>query len=366
MFTLPLLLLAMSRMLFADWFHAWSAGRTLAFVEFALATPVVLWGGWPFFVRMWQSIVNRYPNMFTLIGIGTGTAYLYSAIATFFPDVFPASFRSGHGGVDLYFESAAVIVTPRAAGAGAGAASAKPNGRGDSRAAGAGRQTARRINADGSEVDVPLEQVEVGDKLRVRPGEKVPVDGVVAEGNSFVDESMISGEPVPVEKKPGDRRDRRDRQRHGQSRACGPNASAATRLLAQIVRMVAEAQRSRAPIQRLADQVAAYFVPAVLLVAVITFVAWATLGPEPRYAYALINAVAVLIIACPVRLGSRRRCRSWSAWDAARAAGVLVKNAEALEVDGASRHARGRQDRHAHGRQAAAGDSEANRTVVGR
>ena len=330
-FTLPLVLLAMSRMLFADWFHAWISGRTLSFVEFALATPVVLWGGWPFFVRMWQSIVNRYPNMFTLIGIGTGTAFIYSAIATLFPDVFPASFRSGHGGVDLYFESAAVIVSLVLLGQVLELRARSRTGAAIRALLGLAAKSARRINTDGSEVDVPLEQVKVGDKLRVRPGEKIPVDGVVAEGNSYVDESMISGEPVPVEKKPGDRLIGATVNGTGSLVLRAERVGSDT-VLAQIVRMVAEAQRSRAPIQRLADQVATYFVPAVLLIAVITFVAWATLGPEPRYAYALINAVAVLIIACPCALGLATPMSIMVGVGRGAAAGVLVKNAEALEV----------------------------------
>jgi Cu+-exporting ATPase len=330
-FTLTLVLLAMSRMLFAEWFHAWISGRTLSFVEFALATPVVLWGGWPFFVRMWQSIVNRYPNMFTLIGIGTGTAFIYSAIATLFPDVFPASFRSGHGGVDLYFESAAVIVSLVLLGQVLELRARSRTGAAIRALLGLAAKSARRLNSDGSEQDVPLEHVRVGDKLRVRPGEKVPVDGVVAEGNSYVDESMISGEPVPVEKKPGDRLIGATVNGTGSLVLRAERVGSDT-VLAQIVRMVAEAQRSRAPIQRLADQVATYFVPAVLLVAAMTFAAWATLGPEPRYAYALINSVAVLIVACPCALGLATPMSIMVGVGRGAAAGVLVKNAEALEV----------------------------------
>jgi Cu+-exporting ATPase len=331
MFTLPLFVLAMGHMVWGHRLPAWFAGGGQALVEFLLATPVVLWGGWPFFVRMWQSIVNCYPNMFTLIGIGTGTAYLFSVVATFFPEVFPASFRSEHGGVDLYFESAAVIVTLVLLGQ-----MLELRARGRTGAAIRGLlelapKTARRIDADGVEADVSLDEVTVGDRLRVRPGEKVPVDGVVDEGGSFVDESMISGEPVPVEKKPG------ERVIGGTVNGTGSLVMRAERvgsdtMLSQIVKMVAEAQRSRAPIQRLADRVAAYFVPAVLVAAVFTFVAWAVFGPEPRYAYALINAVAVLIIACPCALGLATPMSIMVGVGRGAAAGVLVKNAEALEV----------------------------------
>ncbi len=301
-FTAPLFVLAMAHMGLAERLPTWLHGRGLAFAQFALATPVVLWGGWPFFARMWRSLVNRYPNMFTLIGIGTGTAYIHSVAATFFPQVFPESFRSGHGGVDLYFESAAVIVTLVLLGQVLELRVRGRTGAAIRALLGLAPKTARRINQDKSEEDVSLDHVMVGDKLRVRPGEKVPVDGVVEEGSSYVDESMISGEPVPVEKRRGDRLIGATVNGTGSLVLRAERVGGDT-VLAQIVRMVAEAQRSRAPIQRLADKVAAYFVPAVLLAAAVTFVAWAVLGPEPRYAYALINAVAVLIIACPCALG---------------------------------------------------------------
>jgi Cu+-exporting ATPase len=329
--TLPLFFLAMGHMLWPHLFSTWLSGRTLAIVQFALATPVVLWGGWPFFVRMWQSIVNRYPNMFTLIGIGTGTAYLHSMMATFFPQVFPQSFRSMHGGVDLYFESAAVIVTLVLLGQVLELRARSRTGAAIRALLGLAAKTARRVDAGGSEADVPLEAVEVGDRLRVRPGEKVPVDGVVVEGSSFVDESMISGEPVPVEKKAGDHVIGATVNGTGSFVMRAERVGSDT-LLAQIVRMVSDAQRSRAPIQRLADQVATYFVPAVLLVSVLTFVTWATLGPEPRYAYALINAVAVLIIACPCALGLATPMSIMVGVGRGAAAGVLVKKAEALET----------------------------------
>lgn len=329
--TVPLFVLAMVHMAWPHLFSTWLTGRTLALVQFALATPVVLWGGWPFFVRMWQSIVSRYPNMFTLIGIGTGTAYVHSVIATFFPDWFPESFRSEHGGVDLYFESAAVIVTLVLLGQVLELRARSRTGAAIRALLGLAAKTARRINADGSEADVPLEQVAVGDKLRVRPGEKVPVDGVVVEGRSFVDESMISGEPVPVEKKEGTRVIGATVNGTGSLVMRAERVGSDT-LLAQIVRMVSDAQRSRAPIQRLADQVATYFVPAVLLASMLTFVAWAVFGPEPRLAHALINAVAVLIIACPCALGLATPMSIMVGVGRGASAGVLVKNAEALEA----------------------------------
>jgi P-type Cu+ transporter len=325
----PLFVLAMGSMLPST--HAWVSGTVLALVEFALATPVVLWGGWPFFVRMWQSIVNRYPNMFTLIGIGTGTAYLYSVVAAFFPNIFPASFRSEHGGVELYFESAAVIVTLVLLGQVLELRARSRTGVAIRALLGLAPKTARRIKSDKNEEDVSLERVEVGDKLRVRPGEKVPVDGVVEDGSSYVDESMISGEPVLVEKKQG------DRVIGGTVNGNGSLVMRAKRVgnetvLAQIVQMVAAAQRSRAPIQRLADKVATYFVPAVVLAAIVTFIVWAVFGPEPRFAYALINSVAVLIIACPCALGLATPMSIMVGVGRGATAGVLVKDAETLET----------------------------------
>ena len=329
--TVPLFLLAMSRMFFAERLGAAFPGRTLSFVEFALATPVVVWGGWPFFVRMVQSIVNRSLNMFTLIGIGTGTAYLHSTVATLFPEIFPESFRSGHGEVDLYFEAAAVITTLVLLGQVLELRARSQTGAAIRALLGLAPKTARRITPGGAEEDVPLDDVHVGDKLRIRPGEKVPVDGTVVEGSSFVDESMISGEPVPVEKKLGDKLIGATVNGTGSLVMQAERVGSET-VLAQIVRMVAEAQRSRAPIQRLADTVAAYFVPAVLLVAIVAFVAWATFGPEPRFAYALINSVAVLIIACPCALGLATPMSIMVGVGRGASAGVLVKNAEVLEL----------------------------------
>jgi Cu+-exporting ATPase len=329
--TVPLVLLAMSRMFFADEFAHWFAPRTWAFVEFALATPVVLWGGWPFFVRLWQSVVHRSPNMFTLIGIGTGTSYIYSSIATLFPQIFPTSFHSSHGGIDLYFESAAVITTLVLLGQVLELRARSQTGAAIRTLLGLSPKTARMLKADGSEHDVPLDEVHAGDKLRVRPGEKVPVDGEVVEGSSFVDESMISGEAVPVEKRAGDKLIGATVNGTGGFVMVAEHVGSET-VLAQIVRMVAEAQRSRAPIQRLADTVAGYFVPAVLAVAVLTFIAWAMWGPEPRFAYALVNAVAVLIIACPCALGLATPMSIMVGVGRGASAGVLVKNAEVLEV----------------------------------
>jgi Cu+-exporting ATPase len=327
--TAPLVMLAMSRMLFTDQLHARFSGRSLSFVELALATPVVLWGGWPFFVRMWHSFVNRSPNMFTLIGIGTGTAYAHSTIATFLPNLFPESFRS-HGEVDLYFEAAAVIVTLVLLGQVLELRARSQTGAAIRALLGLTPKTARRVVPGAGEQDIPLAHVHVGDLLRVRPGEKIPVDGVVAEGTSFIDESMITGEPIPVEKNPG------DQVIGGTVNGTGGFVMRAERvgsetMLARIVQMVAQAQRSRAPIQRLADRVAAYFVPAVMVVAVLTFAVWAVWGPAPRLAYALINAIAVLIIACPCALGLATPMSIMVAVGRGAMAGVLVKNAEALE-----------------------------------
>jgi Cu+-exporting ATPase len=291
----------------------------------------VLWAGWPFFVRGWASITNRSLNMFTLIALGTGTAYLYSVAATVAPGLFPESFRAHGGEVGLYFEAAAVITVLvllgqvlelRARSQTSSAIKALLN---------LAPPTARRIRPDRTEEDVPLEAVQVGDRLRVRPGERVPVDGVVVEGTSAVDESMVTGEPIPVEKAPG------GRVVGGTVNGTGSFVMRAERvgsetLLARIVQMVAEAQRSRAPIQRLADQVSAWFVPTVVGIATLAFVTWSVWGPEPRMAYALVNAVAVLIIACPCALGLATPMSIMVGTGRGALAGVLVKNAEALEV----------------------------------
>ena len=327
----PILLLAMAEMIPGGPVGRFISPHAVIWLELILATPVVLWGGWPFFERGWQSIVNRSPNMFTLIALGVGTAYVYSVTATLLPGLFPDSFRGHTGEVPVYFEAAAIITVLvllgqvlelRARSQTSGAIKAL---------LGLSPKTARRILEDGGETDVPLGQVKPGDRLRVRPGEKIPVDGVVLEGHSFVDESMVTGEPIPVEKGPG------SRMTGGTVNGTGSFVMQAERvgsetLLAQIVRMVSEAQRSRAPIQRLADQVSAYFVPAVVVAAILTFVTWSLVGPDPRMAYALVNAVAVLIIACPCALGLATPMSIMVATGRGALAGVLIKNAEALEV----------------------------------
>ena len=300
-------------------------------VEFALATPVVLWAGWPLLTRGWDSIVNRSLNMFTLIATGVGAAYLYSLVATLLPNIFPAGFREHNGEVALYFEPAAVIVTLVLLGQ-----VLELRARGQTSTAiksllGLAPKTARRIRANGSEEDVPLEQIQIGDRLLVRPGEKVPVDGSVVEGTSAVDESMVTGEPIPVEKIVG------SRVTGGTINGTGAFVMRAERvgaetLLARIVQLVGQAQRSRAPIQRLADRVAKWFVPIVIAVAVVTFFAWLLLGPQPRLAHALVNAVAVLIIACPCALGLATPMAVMVGVGRGARAGVLIKNAEALEI----------------------------------
>ncbi len=305
--------------------------HTITFIQLVLATPVVLWGGWPFFVKGWQSVVNRSLNMFTLIGLGVFVAYTYSVVAALFPGLFPPSFRDAAGNVAVYFEAAAVIVTLVLLGQVLELKARSQTGAAIRALLGLAPKTARRINDDGTEEDVPLDQVQVGDRLRVRPGEKVPVDGVVIEGSSSVDEAMITGEPIPVTKAPGDRVIGATINRTGSLVIRAEKVGADT-LLSRIVQMVAEAQRSRAPIQKLADQVAGYFVPAVVGVAVITFVVWALWGPDPKMAHALINAVAVLIIACPCALGLATPMSIMVATGKGATAGVLFKNAEAIEV----------------------------------
>ena len=327
--TVPLLLAAMAPM--AGWHLGPLDGRAGRWAELVLATPVVLWGGWPFFVRGWASIVNRSPNMFTLIALGTGVAYLDSVLAVLAPALFPPSFRDHHGEVGVYFEAAAAIVTLVLLGQ-------VLELRARSRTSGALKallrlapRKARRLREDGVEEEVPLERVEVGNRLRVRPGEKVPVDGVVVEGTSAVDESMVTGESLPVEKKPGDRVMGATINGTGSFIMRAEKVGADT-VLARIVRLVSEAQRSRAPIQRLADVVASYFVPAVVVAAILTFAAWAVFGPPPRMAYALVNAVAVLIIACPCALGLATPMSVMVATGRGATAGVLFRNAEALET----------------------------------
>ncbi|MDE3169792.1 MAG: copper-translocating P-type ATPase, partial [Acidobacteriota bacterium] len=330
--TIPVLVVAM-----AEYFPSlsslisWASPKAREWFELVLATPIVLWGGWPFFVRGWRSIINRSLNMFTLIGLGVGVAYFYSVVATLFPSIFPPAFRGKGGEVAVYFEAAAVITTLVLLGQ-----VLELRARSETSAAikallGLAPKTARLVREDGTEVDVPLDQVKPGDRLRVRPGEKVPVDGVVLEGSSSVDESMISGEPIPVEKQ-------KDARVIGATvNGTGSLVMRAERvgsetLLAQIVHMVSEAQRSRAPIQKLADIVAGYFVPVVVGIAVVTFIIWGLWGPNPRMAHALINAVAVLIIACPCALGLATPMSIMVATGKGATMGVLFRNAEAIEL----------------------------------
>jgi P-type Cu+ transporter len=329
--TVPIFALAMSDMIPGSPLQNVLSPRSIGWIELILATPVVLWAGWFFFERGWASIVNRSLNMFTLIALGTGTAYVFSVIAVLFPEIFRDSFRVMGGGLPIYFEAAAAITTLVILGQ-------VLELRARSRTSTAIRsllklspKSARLVRADGTEIDVPVEHIAVGDLLRVRPGEKVPLDGVIAEGESSVDESLMTGEPIPVEKLSG------ARVIGGTVNGTGTFIMRAERvgnetLLSQIVRMVSEAQRSRAPVQKLADRVAGYFVPAVILIAIVTFIAWAIYGPEPKMAHALLNAVAVLIIACPCALGLATPMAIMVGTGRGALAGILVKNAEALEI----------------------------------
>jgi len=328
---LPVLALGMSSMIPAQPVQRALSMRAIGWIEFALATPAVVWCGWPLFERGWASLVNRSLNMFTLIALGTGTAYIYSVIALLAPSIFPASFRSGAGDVPVYFEAAAMITALVLLGQ-------VIELRARSRTSTAIRsllklspKTARLVRGDGTEIDVPIEHIAPGDTLRVRPGERVPADGVVTDGSSAIDESLVTGEPIPVEKTAG------SRVTGGTVNGTGSFVMRAERVgsetvLAQIVRMVSAAQRSRAPVQQLADRVASYFVPAVVLAAALAFVAWAAFGPPPRMAHALLNAVAVLIIACPCALGLATPMSIMVGTGRGAQAGVLVKNAEALEI----------------------------------
>jgi Cu+-exporting ATPase len=329
--TIPILALAMSDLIPGQPLQHILSPRAIGWIELILATPVVLWAGWPFFERGWASIVNRSLNMFTLIALGTGTAYAYSVVAVLFPGIFPASFRVMAGSVPIYFEAASAITALVLLGQ-------VLELRARSRTSQAIRsllklspKTARLVRADGTEIDVPVEHINAGDSLRVRPGEKVPADGVIIDGESSVDESLMTGEPIPVEKLRG------AKVIGGTVNGTGTFVMRAERvgsetLLSQIVRMVSEAQRSRAPVQKLADRVSGYFVPAVILVAILTFIVWATYGPEPKMAHALLNAVAVLIIACPCALGLATPMAIMVGTGRGAVAGILVKNAEALEI----------------------------------
>jgi Cu+-exporting ATPase len=327
--SIPLLILTMGPM-FGLPIRDWIGERAAAWLELVLATPVVLWAAIPFFRRGWASIVNRSPNMWTLIAIGVGAAYSYSVIATLFPDIFPHQFR-GHGGsVPVYFEASAVIVALVFLGQVLELRARERTGSAIRALLDLAPKTARRIDKDGAETDIPLDQVMVGDRLRIRPGESVPVDGSVAEGRSSVDESMITGEPVPVEKTEGDHLTGGTINKNGALIMRAEKVGADT-MLSRIVDMVAKAQRSRAPIQGLADRVSYYFVPAVVLVAIIAFFAWAIFGPQPPLVYAIVAAVSVLIIACPCALGLATPMSIMTATGRGAQAGVLIRDAEALE-----------------------------------
>lgn len=332
------LALPMLAVMFSEFLHSMPLQHLLsaqewAWIEFVLATPVVLWCGWPFFVRGWQSVVNRRLNMFTLIALGTGTAYAYSVFATWVPQLFPPSFRGEGGQIDLYFEPAAVIVTLVLLGQVMELRARSQTSSAIRSLLGLAPKMARRIDEQGGEADVPLDQVQVGERLRVRPGEKVPVDGLVLEGHSSVDESMVSGEPIPVEKSTG------AKVTGGTVNGTGGFVMRAERvgadtLLSQIVKMVSEAQRTRAPIQRLADRVSSYFVPVVIVASMVTFIVWFVVGPQPRFAHALVNAVAVLIVACPCALGLATPMAIMVGTGRGAGAGILIRNAEALELFG--------------------------------
>ncbi len=329
--SIPVLAIAMGDLLPGAPLQSWASATVWNLIELILATPVVLWCGWPLLVKGWQSVVHRSLNMFTLIALGVSVAWIYSVIAALLPGLFPDGFRSEDGTVAIYFEAAAVITTLVLLGQVLELRARNATGSAIQSLLGLAPKTAIRVGPDGRDSEVPLEDVHVGDHLRVRPGEKIPVDGRVIEGSTHVDESMVTGEPIPVEKTAGDTVIGATVNQTGSIVIEATKVGAQT-LLAQIVEMVAAAQRSRAPIQKLADQVAGYFVPAVILAAVITFAVWASVGPEPRMAYALINAVAVLIIACPCALGLATPMSIMVATGKGATAGVLFRNAEAIET----------------------------------
>jgi P-type Cu+ transporter len=329
--SVPILAIAMRHMLGLGFLEHQASPRTWSLIELALATPVVLWAGWPFHQRAWRSVLNRSLNMFTLIGLGTAMAYLYSLVAILGPGLFPAALRDGHGMVGVYFEAAAVIITLVLLGQVLELRARSRTGAAIRSLLDLAPKNARRIDADGGEVDVALDAVQVGDRLRVRPGEKVPVDGIVVEGTSHVDESMLTGEPGPAARGPGDRVVGATINGTGSLVIEAEQVGDET-LLARIVQMVAAAQRSRAPIQRTADRVAAWFVPAVIAIAAVSGAVWMTAGPEPRLAFALVTSVSVLIIACPCALGLATPMSIMVASGRGASAGVLFRDAEAIEI----------------------------------
>ena len=331
--TVPLVAIAMSHLLPGTPFQMALPAHQQRWVELLLATPEVLWGGWPFFQRFWQSLVNHSLNMFTLIGLGVGVSYGYSVIATFLPWIFPPAFHDEHGLVGVYFEAAAVITVLVLLGQVLELNARSQTGAAIRALLGLAPKTARRVNPDGTEEEISLATVQVGDRLRVRPGEIIPADGKVVDGSSSVDESMMTGEPIPVEKKSGEAVIGATINGRG-SLIIVAEKVGSTSLLSQIVNMVSEAQRSRAPIQKLADRVSGYFVPAVIGIAIIAFIAWAIVGPEPAMAYGLISAVSVLIIACPCALGLATPMSIMVASGKGASSGVLFRNAEAIEILG--------------------------------
>ncbi|RUV30614.1 heavy metal translocating P-type ATPase, partial [Mesorhizobium sp. M5C.F.Ca.IN.020.32.2.1] len=327
--SVPLLIFAMAPMLGVT-FSAFIEDSAKIWVELTLASPVVLWAAFPFFHRGWDSVLNRSPNMWTLISLGVGAAYLYSVVAALFPDIFPHQFRGHEGTVPVYFEAAAVIVALVFLGQVLELRAREKTGSAIRALLDLAPKTARLIGEDGSENDVPLDTVKAGDRLRIRPGDAVPVDGIVLEGRSSIDESMLSGEPLPVEKTEGDPLTGGTLNKNGSLIMRAERIGAET-TLARIVELVAKAQRSRAPIQGLADRVSFYFVPAVVVVAIVAFIAWAIIGPQPSLVFAIVSAVSVLIIACPCALGLATPMSIMTATGRGAHAGVLIKDAEALE-----------------------------------
>ena len=329
--SVPVFILAMIADLVPNWLPEWLTMPIVQWIEFTLATPVVLWGGWPFYVRAVQSVKTWNLNMFTLIGLGVSVSWVFSVIGLLFPEIFPTSMQHEGGTVSVYFEAAAVITALVLLGQVLELRARSRTNAAIKMLLGLAPNTARIVREDGSEEDIPMEQVKVGDILRVRPGEKIPVDGTVTEGESHVDESMVTGEPIPVEKSPGDKLIGATVNGTGSLLMKAEKIGSDT-LLSQIVNMVAEAQRSRAPIQQMADLVSSYFVPAVVLIAILTAIIWGLWGPEPRMAYAIVNAVAVLIIACPCALGLATPISIMVGTGRGALEGVLIKNAEALEI----------------------------------